>query len=764
MDAAIQRRVREATDQAWREHHEADFPLLVAAAAGAGSVSWRDAAEIAMQARPGEASRVMHLLEFVAEFARELAPKSILDVQVEAPTILAAAHEGSGSARSVGLVRDERLRDAARHIALIDWRLGDPFTLLHELPPERFDLVLASPPLGMKASVAREAGDPAGRIEYADLLLWRAVDLIAAQGTVLLHTTENVLWLDRRRRCWADFAGRGLYPQAVVSVDRALWPHIGIETLLVALGREPVDELFVGRLERDTPVTTLVRNLLGRRTGRDPHLGLLTPAPAFRGWRHLMLEREIADMFGSAELRTLSEIGTVRNLTLRPDVPYAPPANSVYLPTLGFGEVRTLPPNLEGKQGYKLLEVQLDPAVAQAEYVAGFLSSPVGRRLRESVASGAHLPHLNMRGALGIRLPVPPIEAQARAVRSAVHLASMTALVGRLHDELWRRPQDAARVLTQLETGARADPVQRWLETLPYPLASILHRYAALRDPFERFDGLAHFHEATAQFGCAVLLSILHADAELLEPSRRQIRSAPGGRRALFDRADFGVWINLGRTLAKAVRERGKHEEQRQRLDDAAGPVVELMRCLVKTEFWDALDRASKVRNADAHGGVLTKAEAEARTQSLEVELGAVEQALASGFDDIDLVRADQGRLTSGIYTYPRAQRLRGAHSLFGEFELKTRIPLESDRLVFAARDAVISPILVLAPMVLVGGGTQENRNACYFFNKALGDGRFRYVSYHFEDEPAIDIHQAALQELAADLNDLRNCRPPGRG
>ncbi len=750
----MQRRVREATDQAWREHREIDFPFLVTAAAGAGSVSWRDAAELAFQVKHGEASRALHLLAFVAEFARELAPKSILDVQVETPAMLAAAHEGSGSARSLGLVRDEHLWEAAQHIAPVDWRLGDPLTQLRELPPKRFDLVLASPSPGMQATVAREADDPAGRTEYADLLLWRAVELVADHGAILFHTTENFLWMHSRRRRWADFARRGLYLQAVVSVDRALWPYTGIETLLVVLGREPIHELFVGRLERETPVTALVRNLINRRPGRDPHLGIMTPVATFRGWRHLLLEREIADMFGPEELRSLSEIGIVRTVNLKPDIPYASPANSVYIPTLGFGEVRTLPPDLTGKKEYRLLEVELDPAVARAEYVAGFLSSPLGRRLRESMAGGGHLPHLSMGSAVEIRLPVPPIDAQSQAVRSAVHLASMTALVGRLHDELWRRPQDALRVLTQLETGAKADPVQRWLETLPYPLASILHRYTALRDSFERYDGLAHFHEATAEFGCAVLLSILLADTELLKPSRRQIRSAPGSRRKLFERADFGMWINLGRTLAKAVRDGDKNEEQRPRLEAAAGPVVELMRRLTNAEFWDALERASKIRNADAHGGVPTKADADARTEALEVELSAVEQAIASGFDDIDLVRADQGRLVSGIYTYPRAQRLRGPHSVFGEFELKTRTPLESGHPVFAARDADISPILVLVPMVLVGGGTQENRNACYFFNETLADGRFKYVSYHFEDDPEIKIHQAELRQLAADLND----------
>jgi len=176
---------------------------------------------------------------------------------------------------------------------------------------------------------------------------------------------------------------------------------------------------------------------------------------------------------------------------------------------------------------------------------------------------------------------------------------------------------------------------------------------------------------------------------------------------------------------------------------------------------WDVLDQTGKIRNARAHGGILAKAEAEARTEALQVLLGATERALASGFDDIDLMRTDQGRLVGGVHSYPRAQRLRGANSVFEEFEVRTRIPLESGHLALVARDAEISKVLMLVPMVIVGGTKQESRNACYFFNKTLEDSRIKYVSYHFEDEPEINVHQPELQHLALDLNSAS--APDGR-
>jgi hypothetical protein len=102
---------------------------------------------------------------------------------------------------------------------------------------------------------------------------------------------------------------------------------------------------------------------------------------------------------------------------------------------------------------------------------------------------------------------------------------------------------------------------------------------------------------------------------------------------------------------------------------------------------------------------------------------------------------------------YPRAQRLRGPSAVFEEFELRTREPLESRHLVLVGRDVAISPVLMLLPLVRVGGTTRATRNACYFFSSRLPDGRFAYVSYHFDDKRELKVEEPELRQLERDLN-----------
>lgn len=79
---------------------------------------------------------------------------------------------------------------------------------------------------------------------------------------------------------------------------------------------------------------------------------------------------------------------------------------------------------------------------------------------------------------------------------------------------------------------------------------------------------------------------------------------------------------------------------------------------------------------------------------------------------------------------------------------MRTRQPLESEQLSFVAREAPISSVLKLVPLVRIGATTSKTKNAVYFF-ESRQSGAVSYVSYHFEDEPRIQVQDSDLEELA---------------
>jgi hypothetical protein len=254
------------------------------------------------------------------------------------------------------------------------------------------------------------------------------------------------------------------------------------------------------------------------------------------------------------------------------------------------------------------------------------------------------------------------------------------------------------------------------------------------------------------EFGCAVLLSILVEVPDLLEQSQPAIARVPPGGKTLFYRPDFGQWINLGRTLAKALKQFMNDMDQRSRVVEACGPASALMARLSENDIWDVLDRARHIRNQRSHGGVVSTAIVASWLAGLETLLSEAERAIADGFDGIELARVEAGRMSAGIYTYSRAQRLRGPNNVFQEFQLRSRVGLDAEKLVIVVRDVTVSPVLQIVPLVRLGPVSTIGRNAGYFLSSYEGGNDLLYVSYHFEDDPERLIQDPELAVLLTKL------------
>jgi hypothetical protein len=479
-----------------RANTRIDLSYYVRAAEDFGPLTWRDLAELALWDRTSDVGRPLFLLDFVAELTSAFAPRSILDPCVTAPTLIAAAQDAAQSGHAYGLVEDTRLYEIARSLCAVHWLNGDPFYPIDDIGGEPFDLVLVAPPVGVPIRLSGGGSESATvppASQLADLVLWRAGELVSPSGHILAHTTDDFFSMPSRRRVLAALGERGINMSAVISVDGGFSPRSSISTSLILLDAHPSQHLFVGRLDHLTAIPQLVSNLREGRASQDPKLGSVTERASFRGWQNLSAERELSQLFGSREMVAMNDLGAVKLVTLKPDVPYDPEPNSVFVPTLGFGAVSTSPPSLAGKKSYKVLVLQADPAIARAEYLAALLSSPVGKRLRESAAVGTSIPHLSLTGLRALRIPMPPVRVQDQAIRATTQLNSMEAEVARLRSELFRKPESANHVLLRLEAQAKSDPVLRWIDTLPYPLASVLQRYTSRNDAEQQVEALQHF-------------------------------------------------------------------------------------------------------------------------------------------------------------------------------------------------------------------------------------------------------------------------------
>jgi len=749
MDADLVRQIWLRADRV-REHglHTPDLTDLVDIASEFGAVDWKLVSDLSvlLDRRLGDVARPRVVLEFINELSRRLHPGRVLDPFVVNPAVLVSAVDTPFRPAGTGVVRVDRAAELGERLAPdVDWQREDPLLTSAAQWDAQYDLIVSAPPFGgrVDASLLCE-GEPGTLANDAgDLVLFRALRRLSPSGVALVQVSDSYFWNEGRLKTRRALESSGYHLSGVFSISET---GIAASSAIV-LTRFPVDSLFVGRLKEAASVATLVENFLSRRPGDVFELGRLVPVDEYGGWeRHTILSA----WGGTAAPIRLGDIAKLKMRSIAAGETLTPEENTIYIPTVGTGPVTTISPSYIGNGKYRVLEAALDSKRARADYVAEWLSSAVGVAARRAFTAGSTIPHMTATGAASVPINLPSIELQDRVTRAAQQLHSMQARVLQLRESLWSNPLTVwPRVAPELSRAARADPLRASAEGLPYPLASVLHQYMAKSAIDRKVSRLVQYFEATAAFSAILLLSAFRRDDMLFGNVLEVLtKNSPEKRRPpMLDRVDFGQWITLGFTLAKAARRVDNDKALVSAWSQAVGPASAVATLLSTADYWKLLDQARPIRNERAHGGIDSDTQSKAWLRQLEGILYELVRVTGSVWEEARLLLPNNARLQSGVWTYPQAKLLAGSNDIFEEVEFTSLEPIETGQLVFAPQGQG-HDILPVVPLVRLSTPSTHGGIACYFFSAREGRDTFKYVSYHYEDEPQKTFADARVSDL----------------
>ena len=146
------------------------------------------------------------------------------------------------------------------------------------------------------------------------------------------------------------------------------------------------------------------------------------------------------------------------------------------------------------------------------------------------------------------------LNVETRIVTERNTLLGLQNELTQFERELWSNPQGAASVEKRLSvlsgrlSGSlkqhAASDLDQWIETLPFPLASILRAWQASpsKDFKTKYEHLLHFFEATTEFLGVILLSAFTSNEALFGPNKQKLSEAMQKSNLSFQRATFGTW------------------------------------------------------------------------------------------------------------------------------------------------------------------------------------------------------------------------------
>ena len=567
----------------------------------------------------------------------------------------------------------------------------------------------------------------------------------------MLIVTPAFLWSAGGLEALEAIRKSGCRVRALVHLPGGSFPHTGIGTYLAIFERGAQQEVFIGEFA-DSPEhqQSLIANYKRRKPGEQPALGRLCALPAFQGFDAFVAQERLKRLVratGWPQLAAESVILKAERFSSN-DGDLEQLANGLFLRLVGQPTAVLDPADLPRSAARDCVRLSIDPNIADVRYmVHWFNHSAIGQTTVASVSRGGALSRLDLQTLLKATFFLPPLAEQRQVLHGIEHLTRIRAEAAELETALWSFTEKADVVVQQIRTINQEDRYEDWIESLPFPLASILWRHrAGGGSAREQYEVLLHFLEATAAFVATIHLSAFMVDDDLWRNTAQGLSESLAKQHLSLDRATFGAWKLTVEYLSGKCRKLLADDEGKATCTRVYGTSnANHLSMVCDPALLSALQRANSIRNATSgHGGAIGLDEAVRIHEELMDLVYTIRGVFGRSWLDYELIQPSEGRYQGGVHRY-KAKRLMGTRST--PFEVVERVsaqPLESERLYLF--DANSQKGMLLRPLIRVMPSPEKKANACFIFSHSEKDGA-HFVSYHFEEESSMTASFPDLDE-----------------
>lgn len=286
------------------------------------------------------------------------------------------------------------------------------------------------------------------------------------------------------------------------------------------------------------------------------------------------------------------------------------------------------------------------------------------------------------------------------------------------------------------------DEFEKWIETLPFHLSSILWAAISSISYEHKSKYLLQFFEAFSLFSFNLFLSGLSTDKLFFDMKLKECLVKESEYKSdWFEKPSFGVWNNLNYCLASLIRNELKNKHDRNDCVKRFGKVnKDFLNNLASFEIIRLLKKTSKYRNIwEGHGPRVSEKEYEERYNGLLNHLRELKEVLKDSFEMVKFVVPVSSSMENGLYDYT-VKNLMTTRPPFRPVKIESELAMDNNRL-YMVNPNKKRPLKIL-PLI------QIINDIAYYYNGMENTGVARFNSYHNNQSPEKSIELQNLNDL----------------
>ena len=677
-----------------------------------------------------------HLIEFVSLFLNDSDEKMILDPWLTKHSVLVRKNFPNYK----GYIKNEQEYELITKVLNIDSEkiiIGDGLNLF-ENNNVRYDYICSFPPFNLRTEIKKK------RINYSEELFFESSRNLSDNGMLLFLFPLNFCYNKNFKQRLLD---EGVTVNGMFFLEQGSHlPTTSIGSCLIIANKGSSKKTFAANLSNSEVNKTIYNNYQNSKEGKIIELGKYVDFQKFISLEYLIAEKKLLDISKRTGFSAISLPELVISFnTISPkskEIEHV--SNTIYIPRIGNSPVVLDPSEFKIKK-HNYIRVVLKNTV-DSIYLSNYLNNYPGNISLESSLTGAVIKNRTIQSLKHITLFIPAkLSDQHNFINANSKIENLLINLKDLKNNLWFSPKKILDISNEIKEFEKDNSVEKWIKSLPFPLASILWKYHSNLNKEKKIKYLFNFFEALSEFMCLIILSSLNANQAFIDQNKDKWISKELKYKRWYEKANFGGWNNLFSNLSKFLRVNLADPDKQDLIKILLGnPSKDFIDFITKKDVINILNDVCVFRNKwKGHGGDINESGINERLYLLDKSLVKMRQNIKSSFESFKLISPGKNEFDQGIHLY-EVKELKGTTTPFIETQIKSIIALETSKLYFIHNDNN-KPIKAL-PFITYN---QEDK-ALYFYSRLEING-IRYISYHYESKPEIN------QQLDDEFEKIKN-------